>query len=132
MGDADEIWAAQNDMYRGYESSDRPRIDKHIHPECTIWDSGHEALVRGLDGLNEVRAARPVGGDEIPVTSLEASDPVIDVWGDTAVLRHMLIVHFADDHPDERIRNTGVWRRTAEGWRVVHNHEDVLSPSSSG
>ena len=128
--DAAEIWAAQNEMYRGFETKDRARIDRHIHPDCTIWDSEHEELVRGLDGLNAVRAARPVGDNEVKVASLEASNPVIDVWGDVAVLRHMLVVRFVDTIPDERIRNTGVWRRTAQGWLVAHNHEDVLATAS--
>lgn len=126
--DSAEIWDAQNEMYRGFETQDRPRIDRHIHPDCTVWDSEHVALVRGLDGLNAVRAARPTGADKVKVASLEALDPVIDVWGDVAVLRHMLIVRFEDDIPDERIRNTGVWRRTPDGWLVAHNHEDLLAP----
>ncbi|MEO7350193.1 MAG: nuclear transport factor 2 family protein [Terrimesophilobacter sp.] len=128
--DSAEIWDAQNEMYRGFETQDRPRIDRHIHPDCTIWDSEHEGLVHGLDGLNEVRAARPTGDNQVKVASLEARDPVIDVWGDVAVLRHLLIVRFEDNTPDERVRNTGVWRRTPHGWLVAHNHEDLLAPAA--
>ncbi|MEX1077860.1 MAG: nuclear transport factor 2 family protein [Homoserinimonas sp.] len=129
VSDRTEIWNAQNEMYRGFETQDRLRIDRHIHPDCTLWDSAHEALIRGLDGLNEVRAARPSGNDHVAVASLEAADPIIDVWGDVAVLRHTLVVRFEGDTPDERIRNTGVWRRTPRGWLVAHNHEDVLAAS---
>ncbi|MBH0007868.1 nuclear transport factor 2 family protein [Salinibacterium sp. SWN1162] len=129
--DKAEIWHGQNEMYSGFETQDRPRIDRHIHPDCTIWDSEHEALVFGLEGLNAVRATRPTGDDQPQVESLEAFDQVIDVWGDVAVLRHMLVVRFEGDTPDERIRNTGVWRRTSDGWRVAHNHEDVLVTSAA-
>lgn len=129
--DKAEIWDGQNEMYRGFETQDRPRIDRHIHPDCTVWDSEHETLVRGLDGLNAVRASRSTGDEQPKVASLEAFDQVIDVWGDVAVLRHMLIVRFEDNAPDERIRNTGVWRRTSDGWLVAHNHEDVLASPAS-
>lgn len=126
--DKAEIWYGQNEMYRGFETHDRPRIDRQIHPDCTLWDSAHEPLIFGLDGLNAVREARPTGDDQPKVASLKATDQIIDVWGDVAVLRHMLVVRFEGDTPDERIRNTGVWRRTEGGWLVAHNHEDVLAP----
>jgi ketosteroid isomerase-like protein len=29
------------------------------------------------------------------------------------------------------VRNTGVWRRTGDGWRLAHNHEDLL-PEATG
>ncbi len=125
-GEAAEIWAAQLDMYEGFTTGDRPRIDRHISPDGTMWDSAHEPLIRGIDGLNAVRAARPTQG--VPsVSALEATDPVITVWGDTAVSRHLLTVRFDDPAvPVERIRNTGVWRRIGGVWLNVHNHEDVL------
>ena len=54
---------------------------------------------------------------------------MIDVFGDIALVRHVLIVRFPPDAgvPDERIRNTSVWRRTDGRWLCIHNHEDVVS-----
>ena len=51
---------------------------------------------------------------------------MIDVWGDVALVRHLLTV--VQDGKTTRIRNTSVWRRRGDAWLVVHNHEDVLEP----
>jgi hypothetical protein len=127
VGEAAEVWAAQLDMYEGFTTGDRPRIDRHISSDGTMWDSAHEDLIYGLEGLNVVRAARPTGPDSVQVTGLTAFDPVITVWGDVALSRHLLTVTFSDPEvPDERVRNTGVWRRIDGEWLNVHNHEDVL------
>ncbi|MEX1077862.1 MAG: nuclear transport factor 2 family protein [Homoserinimonas sp.] len=121
--DAATIWAQQQDMYVGFETSDRARTDQYIHHDCTIWDSGNWPMVIGLDGLNAVRAARPAEEDLPKVASLTAHDPVIDIWGDIGVLRHYATVVFEGDEPDEHLRNTGVWRRERQGWRLIHNQE---------
>lgn len=124
--DADQaaVWAAMNDIYAGFEAGDVERIDANIHPEATIWDSAEPGLVRGRAERDALRARRPSGPDQPAVVALEASEPVIDVWGDTALLRHLLTVRFADGH--ETVRNTSVWRRSEGRWLAVHNHEDVL------
>ena len=51
---------------------------------------------------------------------------MIDVFGDTALVRHVLLAHF-DGAPTERIRNTSVWRKVDGRWLCVHNHEDVVA-----
>ena len=79
-----------------------------------------------MDGLNAIRVARPPAKDLPDVVSLTAHDPVIDVWGKIGVLRHNATVVYAGDHPDEQLRNTGVWRRESEGWRLVHSQEQRL------
>jgi ketosteroid isomerase-like protein len=88
-----------------------------------MWDSAHEPLVRGKSELDAVRDARPSDGPR--PTDLRATDPMIDVYGDTALVRHVLLVDFADA-PTERIRNTSVWRKVDGRWLCVHNHEDVV------
>jgi ketosteroid isomerase-like protein len=53
---------------------------------------------------------------------------VIDVFGDVALVRHVLLVTFPPEsgEPSQRIRNTSVWRKLDAGWLCVHNHEDVV------
>jgi ketosteroid isomerase-like protein len=121
--EADEIWAAVNAIYAGFRAGDRAAIDRRIAPDATLWDSAHEQLIRGKDELDAVRAARPADGPR--PEALEATDPVIDVLGDVALVRHVLHVRFADA-AEQRIRNTSVWRKLATGWLCVHNHEDVV------
>jgi ketosteroid isomerase-like protein len=127
-----QIWAAVRDMYDGFLAGDRERIDRHILPEATIWDSEAPALAHGLAGLAAIRAARPTAGESPVVKSIDTYQPVIDVWGDVAVARYVFAVCFADpQRPTEVLRNTGVWRRVDGVWRVAHNHEDPL-PAAVG
>lgn len=126
-GEAQRVWDAMRAVYAGFLAGRPGDVDAHLHADVTIWDSGHEPLVQGLAGLAALRAARPSAGGAGPrVTDLAATDPVVDVWGDVAVLRHVLRVRF-DGAPDEVVRNTSVWRRQPDGrWLAVHNHEDVV------
>ena len=119
--DQETIWAAVNEIYAGFLAGDRARIDRNIDPAATIWDSAEPDLVRGKDELNALRNRRPPSA---PPDELTATDPVIDVWGDTALVRHVLTA--VDDGKTIRIRNTSVWRRRGDAWLAVHNHEDVL------
>ena len=125
--EANELWAAVNAIYDGFLADDREAIDANISPDATIWDSAHAPLVRGMVELDAVRDARPSDGPS--PTALEATDPVIDIFGDVGVVRHVLVARFAPEtgEPEQRIRNTSVWRRTDGRWLCVHNHEDVLS-----
>ena len=121
--DAVEVWAAVNAVYAGFLAGDRAAIDAHISPDATVWDSAHEPLLRGKADLDAVRDARPTDGPS--PTDLEAVDPVIDVLGDVALVRHVLLVHLPSG--TERIRNTSVWRQIDGRWLCIHNHEDVVS-----
>lgn len=127
---ARQIWDAVRDMYDGFLSGDRARIDRHILPEATIWDSEYPALARGRAELDAIRATRPTGPGAPRVVAIDTYQPEISIWGDAAVARHVLAVRF-ESGATEVVRNTGVWRRTDEGWRLAHNHEDVL-PESTG
>ena len=122
--DADQIWEAVNAIYAGFLAGDRAAIDRNLAPEATVWDSSHEPLVRGQAELDALRDLRPA--DAPRPTGLHAIDPVIDVFGDVALVRHVLVVEL-DGASDERIRNTSVWRRSEGRWLCVHNHEDVVS-----
>ena len=125
--DARWLRAAVSDMYDAYLASDRERADSYIAPHVTLWDTEHEPLLVGLDALNELRDARPAGS-VAAVSGIDVGEPVIDVWGDIALVRHTFVVRFVDPAaPPERVRNTGVWRRHDGRWHIVHNHEDVVS-----
>ncbi|HEY2073054.1 MAG TPA: DUF4440 domain-containing protein [Gaiellaceae bacterium] len=121
---ADEtaIWSAMQEIYASVLAGDRDRADRHIDPDATIWDSSEPSLLRGKGELDALRDRRPAGA---PPSELRAEDPVVDVWGDVGLLRHVLVV--VEDGGVTRVRNTSVWRRKDGVWRAVHNHEDVLS-----
>jgi len=86
-----------------------------------------QPLLCGRQELDAVRDARPEDGPR--PSRLEATEPVIDVFDDVALVRHVLVVGFSaeSDLKAQRIRNTSVWRKTEGGWLCVHNHEDVVS-----
>jgi ketosteroid isomerase-like protein len=121
--EAKRVWAAVNAIYQGFLAGDRAAIDSHISPEATLWDSEHAPLVHGRSELDALRARRPVDGPA--PTGLDAIEPVIDIFGDVALVRHVLVVTFAEA-PGQRIRNTSVWRLVDGRWLCVHNHEDVV------
>ena len=84
------------------------------------------ALLRGKTELDALRDVRPA--DESKLLDLQATEPVLEIWGDTALVRHVLLVRFANRV--DRIRNTSVWRRDGGRWLCVHNHEDLVNPPS--
>ena len=122
----DYIWNGVLDMYAGFISQDRERIDQYIHKDVTLWDSTERNLAFGMKGLNGVRARRPKEDNGPKVTRIDAIEPVIDIYGDFAICRHYLIVNFDQGQPPQEVRNTGIWRSFPEGWRIIHNHEDEL------
>jgi ketosteroid isomerase-like protein len=124
--DQERLWAAVNAVYEGFLAGDREAIDRNISPDATMWDSSHAPLLRGKAELDAVRDARPSDGPT--PASLEAIDPVIDVFADIGLVRHVLVASFppGSGQPELRIRNTSVWRRSGDRWLCLHNHEDVL------
>lgn len=117
------VWEAVNAIYAGFLAGDRAATDRQIDLDATLWDSDHEPLIHGKKELDAVRDARPEGGPS--PTNIEALDPVIDVYGDVALVRHLLVATF-ESRPEIRVRNTSVWRRSGATWLCVHNHEDVI------
>lgn len=121
-----EVWYRMRAVYAGFLAGDTEGVDRLMHPDVTIWDSAEPGLARGMDELQAIRARRPRDPDAPKVVAIDATDPVIDVWGDIALVRHLLEVRFSTGDV-ERVRNTSVWQRVAGEWLAVHNHEDVLA-----
>ncbi|MEU5023436.1 DUF4440 domain-containing protein [Streptomyces milbemycinicus] len=146
---AGAVWAVVTGMYEAYAAGDREAIDARLDPGATVWDSAAEPLLLGKADLDRLRDERPAAGDGArdgdgagdgpEETGLDAYDPVIDVFGDLALVRYWLRVDFAPA-PDggrlrpELVRNTALLRNGGDGkgadstWRIVHLHEDVRQP----
>jgi len=122
--DEADVWARVCAIYDGFLAADPEGVDALLHRDVTIWDAAEFPLALGLGQLRDIRRRR-VGDTGAPaVVALDARDPVIDVWGDTALVRHILIVELSDG-TRQTVRNTSVWRRADGAWLAVHNHEDV-------
>ena len=126
--DQEYMWNGVLTMYEGFIEKNRPKIDKIINEDCTVWDSTERDLAFGIKGLNEIRGRRPNDPNAPQVEKIDATDPVIDVYGDFAIARHYLkVVYKNNASPTREVRNTGIWRRFSQGWQLIHNHEDELS-----
>ncbi|MEE4493048.1 nuclear transport factor 2 family protein [Streptomyces sp. BE230] len=125
------VWSVITGMYAAYTRQDRAAIDACLATDATIFDSAAAPLLCGKADLDRIRDERPATGEGPHETGLEAYDPVIDVFGDLALLRYWLRVDFAPDGSGaplrpEIVRNTAVLRRYEDqAWRIVHLHEDV-------
>ena len=93
------------------------------HQQPLIIDTAAASAVyrHDVDGLRHIRGRC----DPRRAAALDAVDPVIDVWGDTALARHWLTVRFAGGPEPLSVRVTTVWRQVDGRWLAVHNHEDV-------
>lgn len=128
---AQAVWSVITSMYAAYTRQDRAAIDACLDPDATIWDSAAAPLLCGKADLDRIRGERPEAGEGPREAGLEAYDPVIDIFGDLALLRYWLRVEFVPDDSGaplmpEIVRNTAALRRYEdEIWRIVHLHEDV-------
>ena len=126
MSDEAEVWTRVRAIYDGFLAADTEGVDSLLHPDVTIWDAAEFPLARGLGQLRDIRRRRVSDPAAPTVVQIDAQDPVIDVWGDTALVRHILIVELSDG-ARQAVRNTSVWRRAEGAWLAVHNHEDVAA-----
>jgi hypothetical protein len=55
----ERLLAALDAIYDGFPAGDREAIDRNISADATMWDSSHEALLRGKAELDAVRDAGP-------------------------------------------------------------------------
>jgi len=122
----ERVWLAMKEIYSQSLAGEVQRVTELMHADVTLWDSETEQLAFGVPHLLELRSGQPQRKPKFMPIALDASEPVVDVWGDVAVLRHRLVVRFADGEGEEvRIRNTSAWRLTDGQWQLAHNHEDV-------
>ncbi|HSR85481.1 MAG TPA: nuclear transport factor 2 family protein [Streptosporangiaceae bacterium] len=126
MSDKTEVWARVRAIYHGFLAgdADADAVDPLLDRDVTIWDSAEFPLALGIEKLRELRTRRPRDPAAPTVLRIDATDPVIDVWDDTALVRHILNVELSDG-TRQIVRNTSVWRRVDGVWLAVHNHEDV-------
>lgn len=121
---AARVWARVLSMYRAAERGDSARVDEHIREDATLWDTDEATLIRGLTELHEVRGRRPDPGEDA-FFEIEARDPVVDVLGGVALIRHVFRVRKPGGAQWTFVRNTSVWERQDGEWFLRHNHEDV-------
>ncbi|GAA5077884.1 imidazolonepropionase-like amidohydrolase [Thermocatellispora tengchongensis] len=123
--DPDPVAAAIDDMYDAFLAADRARFDSHLHPEVTTWETHLPGPLRTRAELDAYREARDSSGERPALARLAAEDKRIDVWGEVAVARYVLVAE-QPGAPAERTRVTDVLRRTGGAWRIAHHHAELL------
>lgn len=125
---ASQIAGAIDSMYRAFVAGDQRGFDRHLHPRVTTWETHLPGHLRERSELDAYRNRRDSAGARPQLSRLEAEEKRIDVWGDTAVARYVLVAVPVDAGPEERFRVTDVLRRGAPGWRIVHHHSERVRP----
>lgn len=121
-----KIVAGINDMYDAFLAGDRARFDRHLHADVTTWETHLPGPLRTRAELDAYRAQRDSAGARPVLDRLAPQQLRVDVWGDAAVARYVLVAVPAGGGPAEHSRVTDVLRRTADGWRIVHHHSELV------
>lgn len=126
IDDRSAVSAIVEDLYLAVLAGDRPRFDRHLAPDVTVWETGLE-LMRGVAALTAHRDAR--GPHRL--RSLEPTELLLDVVGDTAVGRYVLSA-CSEDGERSAARTTDVFARFGETWLLVHHHAEELGAAGTG
>jgi len=117
----EEINATLDAMINDVETASLQRLrDGHLDStKFTKFGGTFERI--GLDQCNEQEAA---GVTSVQDLKFEMRDRKIDVFGNVAIMT--CYNHFSYDDGGERkqriARNTLVFLRTANGWKIIHEH----------
>ncbi len=102
----------------------------------TTWETHLPGALRTRDELDDYRDQRDAAGARPVLSTLDARDKRIDVWGDTGVARYVLVAVPAGVDgvagAAERTRVTDVLRRVTGGWQIVHHHAERIQSTMDG
>jgi ketosteroid isomerase-like protein len=83
-------------------------------------------LPERIDGLSALRKYYAELRGQIFIDSYEIVDPEVKVQGEIAILTYCLVSRGGGD--EMRWNTTEVYRRGADGWRIVHTHWSFTQP----
>lgn len=129
------IWDEQKAIYAAFLRGDASRVDRRISSDATIWDWETVRIAKGHDAFNQIRAARPTGVDVPKAVAMTTEDPIISIFGELALARHLVTVLYnASDGSSlaKTLRCTLMWQKRAGEWWIVHSHEDVIRTEERG
>ncbi|MBK0417492.1 nuclear transport factor 2 family protein [Leucobacter sp. CSA1] len=121
--EARRIAAGVHDMYDAFLARDQERFDSHLSRSATMWESHFDHLYT-MRELDEFRDRREDAGERPVLETMRAEILAIDVWGDTALVRYLLITAEAGQEA-ETTRVTEVLRLEGGRWLIVHHHAQL-------
>lgn len=121
--DEDEAWRAVASVYEAYLARDSAGMIAAFTDECTLWSTDNPRIRYGHEMKEAARQPKEWRGP----LELFGSNPVVTIWGDTALVLNDLTAVFDDTSLNESLRVTNVLRKVAGRWQVVHQHEEAIS-----
>lgn len=115
-------------MYDAYQRRDWDLFNSHLDPSVTAWESHLPDLIKGQTQLDEHRNSRATPR---PLSSLTATNHLVDDWNDTALVRYLLIAVDEETAITLTSRITEVLRWNGSRWKIVHRHAEYL-PTQPG
>jgi len=96
--------------------------------DITYFDPVQE---RRLDGRAAMVALMDSIAGKIRVDRYDMQRPLVQQYGDVALLSFNLVSYRTDDGRERAIsswNSTEVYRRTLQGWRIIHSHWSYIRP----
>jgi ketosteroid isomerase-like protein len=114
-------------MFRDFLEHRPEGVEAALHEDCTVWDVFVPQLIQGKENRIRYHAEDQAQSQARGALTLDIEEPVISVWGDTALARYYL--HFDYQPPNAisgSVRISSVFRREAGRWQIVHHHEGMV------
>ncbi len=122
------ISALIDGMYDAFLAGDQTLFDAALADDVTTWETHLPGPLRTRAELDAYRAQRDAAGSRPSLVELRASEQRIDVWGELAVARYVLVARESPDAAPEHSRVTDVLRLQDGRWQIVHHHSELVCP----
>lgn len=114
---AREILAMERAALDRWGSGDPDGFLEIVDVDVTYFDPYQPSRIDGLSALRQYYAGLR---GKIRIDSYEIVEPRVQVYGETAVLTFRF--HSRGSESEMHWNATEVYRRGADGWRIVHSH----------
>jgi ketosteroid isomerase-like protein len=126
-GDARAVAQVIRAVFEAFGDGQVESIESALAVDCTIWDVFTPQLIRGPEERANFHAADQAQMRARGPLSWTLGEPLIDVWGDTAVARYLLEFEYKPPRAFAgTVRITDLLRRIRGRWLIVHHHEGLL------
>ena len=114
-------------IYEAFADGNVVAIEDALADDCTVWDVFTPQLVRGREERRRFHADDQRQKSSRGALTWRLGEPLVDVWGDTAVARYVLEFAYAPPRAVEgTLRITDVLRKRGDRWWIVHHHEGTM------
>lgn len=118
---ATKIIAMERAMLERSDRGDRKAGLEISAPDVIYQDPFNDKPIVGLPALTAYYASLPAGS----AAPGQMSNESVQVMGDIAVLSFRYVSHFGIDRD---WNCTEVYRKTADGWRIINSHWSLTKP----